>query len=513
MLGALTTAPYALAWLRQGTAWRFTGFLLGVEDGNSYIAKMLLGRAGAWLFRSPYTLMPQAGYLLFGPYLMLGKLARLPGDLHTQLVLGFHLFRLAALVALALAVYRFSARFLPPGRWRRWAVVLILAGSGLDWLLLPWGRAAWGNADGPPSLISPEAYGFLALFFLPHIALARALLLDALARGLARPASRTTVGVVTGETALMVWVHPLEAVPWLLAVGLLVGWRWMARRGWRTLLREVRPWLPGGLVALAALGYLAALQRDPYVRLWTAQNRLPAPPLWVYLLGYGGLLPGWAAAWAEVRRAWRRGAVALAWLASWAWLAVGLAVAPVPIQRRLLEGAWVGWVLVALVGVARWATTPRRRRGALLALTPAFVAPALLLWGGLRVANAPAPPAFRPAAEVRAFVALARRAAPGDGVLTAYATGNALPAWAPVRVPLGLGPESAPRAQNEALVRAVYGGAGTSAQRLARLQAAGVRWVFYGPAERALGPWDPRQEPWLRQRYAAQGYAFFEVVP
>ncbi|HEY57756.1 MAG TPA: hypothetical protein G4O04_04360 [Anaerolineae bacterium] len=518
-LMVVTTTPYGLAWLRQGEAWRFTGFLLGVEDGNSYIAKMLLGRSGAWLFRSPYTLMPQTGYLLFGPYLALGKLARWPGDVHTQLVILFHLFRLGALVALTLAVYRFSALFVPRGRWRRWAVGLILAGSGWDWVLLPWGRAAWGAADGPPSLISPESYGFLALFFLPHIALARALLLDVLAWGLASEGARATAWVMALETAGMVWVHPLEAVPWLLAVGLLVGLRWVVPRreraelSLRSLVRWAKPWLPAGVVALGALGYLVALQRDPYVRLWTAQNRLPAPPVWVYLVGYGGLLPGWVAAWPEVRRRWHQGKATLLWLAAWAVVAVGLAVAPVPIQRRLIEGAWVGWVLMAMVGAARWATTERRRWGAMLALTPAFVAPALLLWGGFRVANSPALPAFRPTAEVQAFSALARRASPGDGVLAAYATGNALPAWAPVRVPLGLGPESAPWSDNEALVQTVLCGQGSSAQRLARLRTYGVRWVFFGPAERALGHWNPAEEPWLRQRYAAQGYALFEVVP
>ncbi len=515
-LMVLTTLPYALAWAHQGSTWRFTGFLLAVEDGNSYIAKMLLGRQGAWLFRSPYTLMPQAGYALFGPYLLLGKLARFPMDGHTQLVLLFHLFRLGALAGLTVAVYRFVACFVPTGPWRRWAVLLILVGSGLDWLLLPWGRAAWGDADGPPSLISPEAYGFLALLTLPHIALARALLLDALARWLRGGARRTLAVALTLETALMVWVHPLEAVPWLLAVGLLVGLGLLARGThagppvrWATLW----PLLPAALVALAAIGYLAGLQRDPYVRLWTAQNRLPAPPPWVYLLGYGWLGPGWVAAWPEVRRRWRQGAPLALWPGLWAWMAVALALTPVPIRRRLVEGAWVGGVVMAMLGVSRWAVTPRRRLGVTLALGMAFVAPTLLLWGMFRVAVNPARPAFRPTAEVLAFQDLAARAAPGDAVLAAYTTGNALPAWAPVRVPLGLGPESAPWDENSVLVERVYGGAGSSAQRRASLLDHQVRWVFFGPAERALGVWNPDGEPWLQLRYLDQGYAIYEVVP
>ena len=41
VLLGLTSLPYLIGYFRQGTDWRFTGFFLGVEDGNSYIAKML----------------------------------------------------------------------------------------------------------------------------------------------------------------------------------------------------------------------------------------------------------------------------------------------------------------------------------------------------------------------------------------------------------------------------------------------------------------------------------------
>jgi hypothetical protein len=91
-----------LAFQTQGEAWRFTGFVFAVEDGNSYIAKMLLGANGAWLFRTPYTADPQRGVLAFLPYLLLGKLAAGEG-IHEQLVALFHLFRILAIPAAVLA--------------------------------------------------------------------------------------------------------------------------------------------------------------------------------------------------------------------------------------------------------------------------------------------------------------------------------------------------------------------------------------------------------------------------
>jgi len=42
----LTTAPYIIGVLRSNDKWRFSGFVFGVEDGNSYLAKMQLGAHG-----------------------------------------------------------------------------------------------------------------------------------------------------------------------------------------------------------------------------------------------------------------------------------------------------------------------------------------------------------------------------------------------------------------------------------------------------------------------------------
>ncbi len=124
----LTSLPYLLGYAMQGEALRFSGFIFAVEDGNSYIAKMLSGAHGSWLFRTPYTSMQQGGVLMFAPYILLGKLASSPG-MHDQLVGLFHLFRILSGVLFLtgdLRVYRFL-RSLPipasfwalPGSFRR----------------------------------------------------------------------------------------------------------------------------------------------------------------------------------------------------------------------------------------------------------------------------------------------------------------------------------------------------------------------------------------------------------
>jgi hypothetical protein len=131
----LTSLPYFLGYASQGQDWRFTGFVFGVEDGNSYIAKMQAGAAGTWLFRTPYSAVHQQGVVAFLPYILLGKLAS-PPELHEKLVLIYHIFRIAAGMLAILATYDFIAYFIPGDRERRYGLILAVLGGGLGWVLL-----------------------------------------------------------------------------------------------------------------------------------------------------------------------------------------------------------------------------------------------------------------------------------------------------------------------------------------------------------------------------------------
>src|SRR5687768_17178571 len=78
LLVFLTTLPYVLAWAGQGDAWRFSGFLFGIEDGYSYLGKMRLGVRGLWDFYLFYTPEPHAAApLIFLSYILPGQLVGL----------------------------------------------------------------------------------------------------------------------------------------------------------------------------------------------------------------------------------------------------------------------------------------------------------------------------------------------------------------------------------------------------------------------------------------------------
>ena len=96
----LTTLPYAMAYLKQNNQWTFSGFLFGVEDGNSYVGKMRLGARGLMNFYLFYTPEPHAAApLVFLPYILPGWLVgRFINDHNPMLVqaltLTYHLMQI-----------------------------------------------------------------------------------------------------------------------------------------------------------------------------------------------------------------------------------------------------------------------------------------------------------------------------------------------------------------------------------------------------------------------------------
>lgn len=498
-IAGITTVPYLIGFAAQGAEWRFTGFVLAVEDGNSYLAKMLLGASGDWLFRSPYSTMPQTGALAFLPYLILGKLAADPG-LPEQLIALFHLFRILATPWAVFATYRFVSLWLHLPRLRRWVTGLACVGGGLGWATL-----IVAGARPPLEFYSPETFGFLAFLGLPHLILARALLLDGVVayhQSLTGGGQASRAGILLAAAGLVQPVVLVTAFAVIFFYGIL-----------GSAVGQIGPiaWLRRTSLILAPAGLLAAiyavmLAGDPFLQAWQTQNRIISPPPLDYLLAYGLAI---AAAAGSIYRGLRsrefRAWLPLAWAAAFPILAY----APVNLQRRLPEGTWI-----AVLVLAALALDGRKGRSLAPAVFAAASLPStvLLMLGAFSTASKPAPPAFYPAAEARAADWLRSVVGRDDVVLSSYPVGNRLPARAPLRVVIGHGPETADLDSLLPVVMRFFS-TGDDDERRRLLSEQRVTYVFWGPEERLLGEWDPARFPGLVPAYTEQGYAIFRVGP
>jgi hypothetical protein len=502
---ALTLAPYLAGAGAQDGAWRFSGFLLAVEDGHSYIAKMLQGAQGAWLYRLPYTSEPQAGAPLNWFYLLLGKLA---GTEHAALVTAFHGARLLAGALMLLVTYRFLAEFVPQPALRRLGLLVVALGGGLGWLItLLFPAGLLGSL--PVDFISPEAFSFLILFSLPHLALARALLLLAMLAYLHGRGWRA--GLALLGVAL---IQPLAVAgaAVVVALDLIVGALARKAKGGGALVeprRKLGTALTAGLVAAPVFACTAyAFAADPILRQWLAQNQLPSPHPLHYALAYGLWL---APAALGLRWLWRCDRRLAVFAAAWVLAAAALLYAPISTQRRAIEGVQAPVAGLAMAGLG--AARPKARRWAMAGLALTLPTTALLWVGALRVAARPAEPVFVPAGQAAVFAWLRENGQPGDVALGAFATGNALPAYAPLTAYIGHGPETIGLAAKRPRVEAFYQAVTPDETRRALLREGGIRWVLFGPHESELGTWQAGGADYLTPRYRAGAYAVYEAAP
>ena len=438
----ITTIPYLFAFGAQNDEWVFSGFLIGVEDGNSYIAKMLRGAQGDWLFRSPYSAEAQSGTLLYLPYLLLGK-ALGPDASHLQFIILFHIFRIVSVILLCFASYDFISHFLKSMSARKLALTLAILGGGLGWLLLLLGLPDWLGTL-PLDFYSPESFGFLAIFTLPHLTLARAIMLWALLIYLRLNEISPEPLMIALIWLLLAIVHLLSALIGLMVIGLhflymqYIFWRSTAkedvsekRQRWR---HSFTPIIGAAFPIILNLYFLI---QDEYLQAWAAQNQIPSPHILHYLIAYAILLPFIFTGANYLKKTNKKSAsLLIVWLLA---LPV-LLYLPLGLQRRFAEGTWVVFSVLALAAFE----SPRfsKIQSWKMIFIAVFPSTLLLLIGATQVASKLSAPIFQSRSEIELFMEIRDVATDSDLVLSSYEIGNMLPAWATVRVLVGHGPES-----------------------------------------------------------------------
>jgi hypothetical protein len=520
-----TSIPYILGYVAQGEEWRFTGFMFGVEDGNSYIGKMLRGTQGDWLFKTPYTAKDQGGAFIFLPYILLGKLASNKNQ-HFQLVIIYHVFRFTGGVFSIYAIYDFISLYIRHLHLRKFGVVLVTLGGGLGWFLVMVGRTEWVGSL-PIDFYSPETFGFLGIYGIAHLPWARAFffwglrgyLLQAqnlidkdkkflnkhvvqtgiiwLITGLFNPITGVVIGVVAN-------IHVIGLI--VLQISYLLQRK---SPNWDIVRRYAVSAISIGLIALPlVLYYSIVFLTDPFLKSFSAQNQLPAPHFLHYLVAYGLLIPFVILGIkAIINDRSEFGYLLVAWV----MLLPIVLLIPLSLQRRLIEGLWVALVILSLVAYEKIQDRKFKRLYWVLLLV--FPSTVFLIFGGVVTAINHHVPVFRRVDEVMAFEFLAAESDSHDVVLCSYETGNALPAWAPVFVIIGHGPESAGIKENAPRVAAFYQKQTAENDRLILLNEFAVDFVFWGPTERIYGNWEPGNADFLTLIFLQGDYQVYKVIP
>jgi hypothetical protein len=495
--------PTVYGWMLGDADHVFTGFVYNTEDGNSYIAKMRLGARGEWLFHLFYTAEPHDPAFVYSFYLLLGKLG---AGLGLSMVLTYHIARVLLGLCLLLTVYFFVARFTSDLVTRRLAWGLVAVGSGLGWVLTLLGLTHWlGNL--PLDYYVPEAYLFLVLYNLPHLALAESLLLWVLLWALRAfgGGGLRWCGYAAAAVFVMSWIAPFYAGVLAAALGAYLLGLLVRRRRF--------PWRETGLTALIGLGALLPVAYNAWVfavnpafATWAEQNLILSPHPAHYLLGFALLLvPAVWGAIKVIRDGDERWLLPVAWI-----LAVPILLyLPFNLQRRMIAAVQVPLALLAAVGLVAWV---RARRWILVAFVAvASLSNLLLVLGNLGPIQQRTTPIFRPGNEVAALEWLDAHSQPGEVVLASFEVGNVIPARTDLRVFAGHGPETLHNAEKLAALQRFFDPDTDDAWRQSLLGDYDLDYVFYGPDERELGGWDPATAVYLTPIHESREYAIYGV--
>jgi hypothetical protein len=525
LLAVITALPYLVGVMLATPESNFGGFIMGAEDGNSYVAKMEQGRTGAWLFHLDYTSEPHQGGLFYLHYIMLGKLAGLLG---LPSLLVYHLSRVVTNIFALGSFYFLAAYFVPQITARRAAFLLFGFTAGLGWLWMLLGL--WlGFQTMPVDLWVPEASFFLAALTFPHYTLSLGLQLWVIVGTLWYLNSGRWLAWLLAALAglLVTLVHPYKLIIVLPIFGVYLLWRWY--RGldglWRPGSRLFLIWLP----TLPYLVYTAVtFERNPAFRTWRMQNEALAPaPLYV-LLGYGWLLLlALVGVWRH--RTWVKTAENSGqetFLLIWLVVTPLMVYLPSPLQRRFLDGYQPVLAVFGGIGLV-WLLSQvghRLVRGVMLALLilPLVLTNLFLIVGPLLTMPGRYAPLYYPASQQSAFRWLAANSngsehgqsagADVEIVLAAFDTGNVLPVYAPQRVMVGHGLETIDFAEKQRLVNRFFTASTPDEWRQRLLADHRISYVYYGPHEQAIGGFDPAVAPYLSPVYTDGPVTIYRVV-
>lgn len=510
-LTIITTLPYLIALLRAPEGYTFTGVLSAYDDTFTYFAWIRQSADGHILLRDLYTSEPQSRAFFLPLWSVIGFASRVTG---VSVVLMFHIARLLAALWL-LVVARTTALLIMKSRTRvRYTLWLYAMSSGLGWLVYAHRNRSdllgAASISGSADLTMPEAIAFRSIFAQVHFVIGTALLAWSITLFFTAIVEQKTRRAFAAGllVSLLALVHPyLVIVVGLVAIVVCIISLWPKVTGKRrpSFVSSTTAAAVFGLGALPGIGYLLYLNRtNEVLREWLRVTDTLSPAPQEYLLGFGIVV---ALAVIGVTVLWCNRAKYGWLLLIWAIVQAALLYAPVSFQRRLVEGLQLPLVIAASVAVF-WIARKflsgravRYRRAWLAAVIAISSITSIGFIVGQLVANGNAS-----SVDSRRYVSndlmaafeFLRANADADSVLFShYLTGNLAPSMTGLRVFLGHYGQTIDADDKSAQVTAFYTGALDETVARQLFAANDVRYVIYGPYERAsYGLFAPPR--WLR---------------
>ncbi len=473
LLIAVSAVPCLAGFVSGNSELIYSGVVFNPIDGYSYLAKMAIGQSEDWLFTLPFTPNPGEGRLLYPFYIAAGQLQRffpVPSSI------WFNILRLAAYGFLLWTISRLVQTVFQKDSDQRSVYFLVIgAGGGLGWLLLPIGKF---GAD----FWVAEAYPLLSGLVNPHFPLSLGLAVGALL--LLSNDSYPGRTILAGLCGLFLSIlSPFGFV--VMAAVLTLSWAWEKLEKSHTSPLGVLVFILSGL-PYSVYQYWA-VQSTPQLAAWTAQNQTPSPVLWDILLAFSPWMILVAAGAKSLY--FRRDSRIIRKLLVWMVVGLLLTVVPFNLQRRFLFGLYIPIAvlgLVALPGFAERINFSIRRLG-MICLMLSLITPLFLLTMTVFAPLNHNPLYFYRSDELEAIEWLSTQGVQPATVLASSETGMLIPSVKRVRVLYGHPFESIDAEESKQAVEKFFTGRMDENEAKDLLFNNRINWILIGPRERQSG--------------------------
>jgi hypothetical protein len=523
----LTSIPYLYAYSSQPADRRFQGILLNVPDTAQYFS-WLRDHRESWLVSNRMTPEANEPALFNLLWIAVGRIAETTGLSVTFL---FHSVRVLATSSMLLAMYAVCRLFTRSRAelWTAYLVAALGAGLGWFWVIVKYVRDL-PDIPFPLDIYVYEPNSFVIAMAFPHFTIATTLILAVFFCFLRALEFRSWLyaGVAAAFALLLTLQHAYD----LLIIGLVpagaLALMWLRDRripwfgGWAML-------LIGGLATPPALYFTWLTSRDP---LWKevlaqfANAGVFTPPPWhlLILLGLPMIVVVAAMLYAlpKLRTLWARdGLLATADnydLFLWSWIIVGFALLYVPtdFQIHMLNAYQVPLALVAARTLHRGVLPALKPHVPLAArwLPLVFVLAVLptniyyIGWRMLDLGRHQAPYSLS-VHEVAALDWLDTHATADDVIFSGLEIGQYVPARSDGRAFIGHWAQTVDFYGKRDTVAHFFASSTDDAERQTLIDEFGIRYVLYGPEERALGEFDPGMSPSFRSVFSSGDVAIY----
>jgi hypothetical protein len=524
---ALTTLPYLYGYLSCPPDKQFMGLMLDVPDHGQYLS-WFRGFQSSFLVSNKLTPEPNEPVFFNLLWWTLAQIARFTGLSFAPL---YQAFRWVSGAAFLWVLYRFIAHFVN-GIWQRRAVFLLTAlSSGLGWILVVLKYTLTkGELLHPLDVYIAEGNTFLCILGYPHFIFAAAFIVGAftlLWQGYQKQQLR--YAVLAGVVALILGLHHAYDLIILYGVwGAFFLLMWLRERRfpkhlfWSEVILGLISFGPG----LYAVYLTSAdpLWDEVLAQFANAGVYTPDPfhllilfglPLAIAALTWTGLVP--------------LGKLDGQSLFICAWFGVGflLNYIPTDFQIHMLNSWQVPMMILVMRGIRnymglalsewlssrRWAWSPERISRCLMILLVVMVLPTnLYLWAWRFVElRRHDYPYYLYRDEVEALNWLDENANPADVVLSSITVGQYVPAVSGNTAFLAHWAQTVDFYDKTERVERFFDVTTPEDERIDTLRSFNITYVFYGPAERALGEYDPGESSLFAEVFSSPHVKLYAV--